>query len=163
MCVQRAAERGAGPRGVPQAGQPAAGRQLQDPRHRAHHDRGRRQGRHGLHRWGGCSPGNCAPLSNTSRQQRRERGHGDGGGGQLAQAPAAAVRAAQHAAAHGGQAQGQTTKQWKLFSLSLSISIFVDTSIPTLHYTAQAENVEVNVTGQNWNEANTAAEAALAR
>ena len=29
--------------------------------------------------------------------------------------------------------------------------------------TAQAENVEVNVTGQNWNEANTAAEAALAR
>ena len=28
---------------------------------------------------------------------------------------------------------------------------------------AKAENVEVNVTGQNWNEANTAAEAALAR
>ena len=49
----------------------------------------------------------------------------------------------------------------KLFSLSLSISIFADTSIPPL--TAQAENVEVNVTGQNWNEANTAAEAALAR
>ena len=39
---------------------------------------------------------------------------------------------------------------------------FIPVSTLILH-SAQAENVEVNVTGQNWNEANTAAEAALAR
>ena len=47
---------------------------------------------------------------------------------------------------------------------SLFLSLFsCDTSILYPPLTAQAENVEVNVTGQNWNEANTAAEAALAR